>query len=724
MSNLITIEGFFQRAILKDEKSGKTLFSIVPEKISEETERALTKYGTIACKGVVPPYNASEFLAVTGFFEEDKYGLSLIAQEVKAGCRDRATSIRYLTSSVFALNYTEAEKIVDKLGFDLYAFAQQEKAVEKLSDTLGISNRRASMIVSTILQTVYWRELMDYGFDKDLRYNTIQRLIKDYGAKAKEVLCKNPYEIGVKYGASFECCDRIAFDNGYKSVNRERIRALAKIELANEENSGNVFVYERDLYQTLKRRFAQRTANPVPTAVIASALNNFRDIYADRSESDAKIYLSYNRFNERNVAKQIARLIKGAVDLPYSDDLVAYAETVCKKELADEQRESFNLLRRTGVAILTGGPGTGKTTTIMGLISAYLKMMPEGRIKLCAPSGRAAQRMSESTKMEATTIHRLVEYKPFEGGVSVCRDFNNPIEADLIILDESSMADLSIVSMLLSAVPTHALVLMVGDINQLQSVGAGDVLNDCINCGMIPVVQLKRVYRQAADSPIISNAYAINSGRCNLIQNEDFEILQASSSNYSETIKNLVVKHYRKDDPFNVQVLCPTHKGEGGVTRLNKVLQAALNPSEGRDSLYYGNVEYRVNDKIIMTKNNPDVGFYNGDIGVVVSVGEGTMTVRIQEKEIVLNQDTLDYVKLAYAMTIHKSQGSEFPVTIISMPMCNMLQRNLLYTAVTRGKNTVIIVEEEGCVERAIMKSKVGKRNSNLAESIRKEFEQ
>jgi len=721
MSITVEIEGHFERNLIKDEKSGFAIFYITS--YSPEAKQYANSYGCITCKGYLPPFKRLEYIVITGTVEKDSYGEFIKVEKAVEACKNEMATVRYLSSSVFGIPYDKAKALVAEAGSDIYEFAAKPDAAKIVAKITGLSARKSTLVVDTIMNTTHWRELFDYGFDKGLSYATIQRLIQDYGGRAKKVLCDNPYEIGLKYGATFECCDAIAFDNGGSPMNRNRIKAVAKIALRADETRGHVFSYEEELFNAIKKKLMKKCSVPIPSAIISNSISGDKDICIERAEHN-RIYLADNKFAEQNTARQIKRLINNGVDLPYSDELIAYAEKICKVTLADEQRQSFELLKRTGMAILTGGPGTGKTTVIKGILSAYKKMCPNAIIKLCAPSGRAAQRMAESTGMEATTIHRLLEYKPFSGGNASYKTADDPIEADLIVIDEGSMVDLKLASMLLSATKTGALVLLVGDINQLQSVGAGDFLNDCIKCNVIPVVQLRKVYRQAADSPIVSNAYAINNGRCELIENNNFEVLKCNSEMFSTHIGSLVRNCYRPDDPFYVQVLCPTHKGDGGVSLLNKVLQEQLNPSGSSDGkkLLYGGTEYRIHDKIIMLKNNPDMGYFNGDIGIVKKISDNEMTVEIQKKDIVLSREQFDDIKLAYAMSIHKSQGSEFPITIVSLPTCNMLQRNLLYTGITRGKETVIIVEENGNIEKSVMKCDVGKRNSRLAERIIKEI--
>jgi len=375
---------------------------------------------------------------------------------------------------------------------------------------------------------------------------------------------------------------------------------------------------------------------------------------------------------------------------------------------------------------VTGGPGTGKTTTINGILSAYEKQNPNKVIRLCAPTGRAAQRMTESTGREAVTIHRLLEYKPYGNEVTY-KNANDKLEADLIVVDEASMLDMEFASIFFSAVPTGALVLIVGDIHQLPSVGPGDVLHDMISPGMIPTVQLTTVYRQGSHSPIIQNAIRIHQGIIAFMENEEYQTyITYSQTELARKIIACAVSMHNKNIPFETQILCPSHKGEAGVGMLNTALQSLLNPGrQGLKELKYGNTIYRSGDKVILLNNNYQNGYFNGDIGIIKDISDAGIHLNIFGSEIIIAKTEIDDLGLAYAMTIHKSQGSEFKNIIVSLPMSpkSMLKRNLLYTAITRAKKTVIVVTEKQAVSIAVKTCETGKRNSRLALRIKEEFQ-
>ena len=336
------------------------------------------------------------------------------------------------------------------------------------------------------------------------------------------------------------------------------------------------------------------------------------------------------------------------------------------------------------------------------MIAAFKQMVPYGTIKLCAPSGRAARRLAESTGMEATTIHRMLEYIPGDNGASKHKDASDPVAANLIIVDEGSMIDQSLGSILLSAVKSGALVIISGDMDQIKSVGAGDFFGECIASECIPVVKLKQVFRQNAGSSIIRNANAINSGSSRLVEADDFKVVKAEQLHITETV-------------------CTLNKGKGGIIEINNRMQAILNPRP-RMSLLYGDKRFNTGDKVIFLKNRPDRGYSNGDLGIIEDIGSSEIRIDMNGTVIRLPRDSLDELQLAYAITVHRAQGSEFPNVIISLPKCGMLKRNILYTAVTRAKQSITLVAAQGSIETAVNNSEEGKRKTTLAGRIKEEM--
>jgi exodeoxyribonuclease V alpha subunit len=373
--------------------------------------------------------------------------------------------------------------------------------------------------------------------------------------------------------------------------------------------------------------------------------------------------------------------------------------------------------------VLTGGPGTGKTTTTLAIIKIFQKL--DARVLLAAPTGRAAKRMSEATGMESKTIHRLLEYKPPEG---YKKNAESPLECDVLIIDETSMVDTILMYNLLKAVSNETVVVMVGDVDQLPSVGAGNVLKDIIDSGVINVVKLTRIFRQAQGSAIITNAHRINKGEFPNLKGgskSDFFFLEEEEpQKVVETIKELcsirLPKYYRVDPVNDIQVLCPMQRGETGALNLNAVLQETLNPSDV--SIKYGGTVYRLKDKVMQIKNNYDKNVFNGDIGIITGIDmeDKTLVISFDGVDAEYDATELDEVVLAYATTIHKSQGSEYKIVVAPFTMQHymMLQRNLLYTCVTRAKKILVLLGSKKAVGIAVSNNKTQKRNTMLASRL------
>ncbi len=440
-----------------------------------------------------------------------------------------------------------------------------------------------------------------------------------------------------------------------------------------------------------------------------------------------RIYLPAFYFSEAGTARKIMELISVPknIEVSETDSKLQKIEKANRIAYNDIQIEAIKCAVQSKVMVLTGDPVTGKTTTTLGIINIYKEL--SYRVILAAPTGRAAKSMSEATGMEDKTIHRLLEYKPPEGYQI---NEEKPLEGDVLILDECSMIDIILMYNLLKAVPKDMTVIFVGDTDQLSSVGAGNVLRDIIESEAVPVVKLERIFRQAMDSRIITNAHRINKGMSIEMRsgsNSDFYFIEESTpEKASELIVDLcsrrLPKHYRIDPVRDIQVLTPMQRGEVGAVNLNLVLQSTLNKNEIK--LRRGGIEYRLRDKVMQIKNNYDKEVFNGDIGTIVSVNteDRSLAVDFEGRSIEYDISELDELQLAYATTVHKSQGSEYPVVVLPFMMTHyvMLQRNLLYTAITRAKKLLVIVGEKKAVYCAIKNNSVLKRNTRLSERLAK----
>ncbi|NBK25162.1 MAG: ATP-dependent RecD-like DNA helicase, partial [Spirochaetia bacterium] len=456
----------------------------------------------------------------------------------------------------------------------------------------------------------------------------------------------------------------------------------------------------------------------------------------DVISEDEAIYLPPFYFSEIGVAKKIRTVIttpaKACID---SSQVIQRLKESDRGGITYDaiQMEAIETALASKFMVLTGGPGTGKTTTTLGIIQAF---QASGLRVLCAaPTGRAAKRMSEATGMEAKTIHRLLEFKPPQG---YQRNADNPLEGDVLILDECSMIDIILMHNLLKAIPDGMTVIMVGDTDQLPSVGAGNVLNDIIASEVVPVVRLKRIFRQAQGSRIIMNAHRINQGKGIDIANgkasDFFFIESATPESALDQIINLMETrlpgYYQADPIRDIQVLTPMQRGLVGAANLNRMLQERLNPtreSMGKPSLSRAGMEYRLHDKVMQIKNDYDKEVFNGDIGTImdVNIEDQQLTITFDGRDVLYERSALDEVVLAYATTIHKSQGSEYPIVVLPFMMTHfvMLQRNLLYTAVTRAKKVLVLVGEKKAIGYAIRNQKPNERYTRLHVRLRNDTE-
>jgi exodeoxyribonuclease V alpha subunit len=442
------------------------------------------------------------------------------------------------------------------------------------------------------------------------------------------------------------------------------------------------------------------------------------------------LYPRHLYYAEKRVAERLLHLRDRARPLLFADaiDMVERWQKSGGILLAEAQRQAIAAALEHGVLALTGGPGTGKTTTVRGILAA---LEEQGcKILLGAPTGRAAKRLQETTGRDAVTVHRLLESSGGPEGAPVfLRDEDNPLEADAIILDEVSMMDISLMHYFLRAVPEGCRVVLVGDVDQLPAVGPGSVLKDIIASGAVPIVRLTEVFRQAGESMIVVNAHRINRGRLpDVTSSLDFQFLPCEDA---EQAARLVVELVSKELPQSgydvwrdVQVLSPMHRLACGVENLNKQLQAALNPPNEYSSTVAGiNQVFRTGDKVMQTRNNYQKGVFNGDIGFIILIEDGRVTVRYPDADVVYERSDMDELHLAYCMSVHKSQGSEYPVVILPLAAGHhiMLQRNLLYTAVTRAKERVILLGSKAALNTALANDRTKRRYSLLAQRLRGE---
>ena len=608
-----------------------------------------------------------------------------------------------------------AKLIVSHFGLETFEVIDTE--IDRLLDVPGIGKGRVAKIKESWEKQKDVKDIMVFLQGHGVSSTYAAKIYKQYGKDSIEKVQDNPYCLADDiWGIGFKTADGIAEKLGYEKNDLKRCRSGILYTLSKLSEDGHVYSEREQLIKSAKE-LLQADEEHIVQAI--DQMIEAEDLILD----DEAIFLPPFYYAEVGVANKIKRLLEDSSGTLF-DGTLNIEEIVKQTSILydDIQIAAIGQAVKSKFMVLTGGPGTGKTTTTLGIIAA-LESLGQS-ILLAAPTGRASKRMSEATGKEAKTIHRLLEYNPAEG---YGRNEENPLQGGVLIVDESSMIDVILMNSLLKAVPSQMKVILVGDIDQLPSVGAGNVLRDIIDSDVVPVVRLTRIFRQAQSSRIITNAHKINQGVFPDISNgkdADFFFIkqedpELAAKEIVNIVKNRIPKayHYSTND---IQVLAPMQRSVVGATNLNIILQEAINP-EG-DSLSRGGFKYRKGDRIMQIRNNYDKEVFNGDIGYVkeVNLEERTLTAIYEGRSVEYEDSELDELTLAYATTIHKSQGSEYPVVVIPLLMTHfvMLQRNLIYTGITRAKKICIIVGTTKALAYSVHNMVVLKRNTKLKERL------
>ena len=665
--------------------------------------------------GTFPDVSVGSVLLIDGEWKQDKkYGAQFIAVKWEETMPATAYGIeRYLGSGlVKGIGPKFSKRIVAKFGTDTISVI--EDTPERLLEIAGIGEKRVEKIKESWEKQKEVKNIMLFLQGYDVSTAFASKIYKTYGNDSIKIVKENPFRLADDiWGIGFKTADRIADKMGFDHNGMPRCRSGVAYALNELSSEGHVYGEREQLERkAVELLDADREA-------ISSAIES---LFEDKSlvKDGEVIYLPSFYAAEVETAKRL-RTIFEAPSRRRGYHYVNFEELAAGTNINyDEvQRKAILEAAKAKIMILTGGPGTGKTTTTLGIISVLRRQGM--KILLAAPTGRAAKRLSETTGMEAKTIHRLLEYKPPEG---YGRNEKTPLEGDVLIVDESSMIDIVLMNSLLKAVPDHMKLILVGDVDQLPSVGAGNVLKDIIDSGCFPVVRLTKIFRQAQSSRIITNAHRINRGDYPDISNakgtDFFFIEEEDADKAADEIVKLVKERlpkYCQTTPAGIQVLTPMQKGAVGAANLNKLIQEAVNPSDR----YFqrGGREFRKNDKVMQIRNNYEKEVFNGDIGTVKTLDfeEHELIVDFDGRPVIYDVADLDELAQAYAVTVHKSQGSEYPVVVMPIMMTHfvMLQRNLLYTGITRAKKLMVVVGSKKALACAVRNVTVTKRNSNLA---------
>ena len=730
------IKGYVEHIVYRNEDNGYTVFHLNNED------------GEVTCVGNFHFIEEGELLRMEGEYTTHKlYGLQFAVQTSEVCEPEDLVSIeRYLGSgAIKGVGAALAGRIVKKFREDTFRIIEEEP--ERLAEVKGISERKAREIAVQAEEKKDLRRAMIYLQKYGISTTLAAKIYQQYGRNVYRIIEENPYRLADDVaGVGFKTADEIAAKVGIHTDSDYRIRSGIFYTLMQSIGEGHVYLL-KDTLTWRAGKLLEVEIDNIEKYLMDLAME--KKVVLKEAEDGVRVYSSRFYYMELNVAKMLHDLnISEEVSRERLLERLGKIEDATGLFLDEMQRKAVMEAAKQGILVLTGGPGTGKTTTINAMIRLFES---EGMtILLAAPTGRAAKRMTETTGYEASTIHRLLEVSgnPEEetiGGFQ--RNEENPLDTDVLIIDEVSMVDLPLMNALLKAVMPGTRLILVGDQNQLPSVGPGSVLKDIIASGCFPVVMLTKIFRQAGESDIVVNAHKINRGEPVILDNKsrDFFFLKRQEPNVIISVMLTLIQKklptYVNAGIYDIQVMTPMRKGLLGVERLNQILQQYLNPpSPEKSEREYADRLFREGDKVMQIKNNYQLewkiqtkygltvdkgqGVFNGDMGVVreINTYEETITVEYDEhRQVVYPYSMMDELELAYAITVHKSQGSEYPAVVIPLLQGprQLYHRNLLYTAVTRAKKCVTLVGSEAVFQEMIRNNQDQKRNTSLAERIR-----
>ncbi len=727
----VTVEGSVDAVIFQNEENGHTVLLL---RVDGEDE-PITVVGCIPCAA------AGEGMTVTGVWvNHPVHGPQLSAESVERRLpQEEEDIVSYLSSGILkGVGPATAQRLVERFGADTLRVLEEEP--ERLKTIKGITAKKAMELSEAFRALTGLRQVMEFLARYDLPVYLAMAVQRTYGDNALQMLRDDPYILSrAQFGVDFAVADAIAISMGFGGDDPCRLRAAIEYELAHNAGNGHVFLPREKLLA------ATAQLVDVDTDMVETALDKLIDSFAVVEKPIANVrgcYLPRLYQAETFVAQRLLSMLRAPVEqLRQVDKTIDAIEKEQGVSYASLQRQAVRMAAEGGVLLLTGGPGTGKTTSLRGIVALYRRMGLD--VALLAPTGRAAKRLGEVTDCDAQTIHRALgmSYNDLTGQAAFKKNGSDPLEAHAVIVDEMSMVDLELMQALLEALRPGCRLVLVGDPDQLPSVGAGNVLGDLLRSTVVPTVSLTQVFRQAEQSAIIRNAHAVNMGQPPQLdsnQGDFFFLCRRSPDRLVQTVVELCRDRLPRNMNIpaeQIQVLSPTRKGACGTVSLNRALQAALNPpSPQKRQKQWGDVTFRVGDRVMQTKNNYDVlwekddgtagsGIFNGDVGVIQDIDSSgeLIVLRFDDRTATYTADLLSQLDMAYAITVHKSQGSEYPaVILVSAPAApSLMVRGVLYTAITRARRMLIMVGDDAVPARMAENDRQQRRYSGLRRRLK-----
>ena len=727
----VTVEGSVDAVIFQNEENGYTVLLL---RVDGEDE-PITVVGCIPCAA------AGEGMTVTGVWvNHPVHGPQLSAESVERRLpQEEEDIVSYLSSGILkGIGPATAQRLVERFGADTLRVLEEEP--ERLRTIKGITAKKAVELSEAFRALTGLRQVMEFLARYDLPVYLAMAVQRTYGDNALQMLRDDPYILSrAQFGVDFAVADAIAISMGFGGDDPCRLRAAIEYELAHNAGNGHVFLPREKLLA------ATAQLVDVDTDTVETALDKLIDSFAVVEKPIANVrgcYLPRLYQAETFVAQRLLSMLRAPVEqLRQVDKTIDAIEKEQGVSYAPLQRQAVRMAAEGGVLLLTGGPGTGKTTSLRGIVALYRRMGLD--VALLAPTGRAAKRLGEVTDCDAQTIHRALgmSYNDLTGQAAFKKNGSDPLEAHAVIVDEMSMVDLELMQALLEALRPGCRLVLVGDPDQLPSVGAGNVLGDLLRSTVVPTVSLTQVFRQAEQSAIIRNAHAVNMGQPPQLdsnQGDFFFLCRRSPDRLVQTVVELCRDRLPRNMNIpaeQIQVLSPTRKGACGTVSLNRALQAALNPpSPQKRQKQWGDVTFRVGDRVMQTKNNYDVlwekddgtagsGIFNGDVGVIQDIDSSgeLIVLRFDDRTATYTADLLSQLDMAYAITVHKSQGSEYSaVILVSAPAApSLMVRGVLYTAITRARRMLIMVGDDAVPARMAENDRQQRRYSGLRRRLK-----